>query len=61
MSIHPTMSNQDLQSVIEALSAIIKNQDEWLKDYEYNCVTNAFDYVHYFKVNSNRCKNIITL
>jgi selenocysteine lyase/cysteine desulfurase len=42
MSIHPTMTNDDLLFCVDAVKQIIKNADEWGKDYSYNSHTNEF-------------------
>ncbi len=42
MSIHPTMTNDDLLFSINAIKEIIKNAEVWGKDYSYNPHTNEF-------------------
>jgi len=42
MSIHPTMTNDDLLFSINAINEIIKNADVWSKDYSYNSHSNEF-------------------
>ncbi len=42
MSIHPTMTNEELYFVIDAIGAVVKNIKEWEKDYIYNPAKNEF-------------------
>ena len=42
MSLHPTMTNDELYTVTNALKEIIDNIEEWQKDYSYNIHTNEF-------------------
>ena len=42
LSLHPTMTNKELQYILEAIQSIIKNVNEWIKDYEYSPVSNEF-------------------
>lgn len=45
MSIHPTMSNKELEFIVEALEQLAANFDSWADDYEYNLKTNEFKYL----------------
>ena len=45
MSIHPTMSNKELEFIVEALEQLAANFDSWGDDYEYNIKTNEFKYL----------------
>lgn len=42
MSIHPVMSNAELEQVLDAIEALAAHHEEWAKDYEYNNHTNEF-------------------
>ncbi len=42
MSLHPTMTNDELYLILNAINEIIENIDEWSKDYNYNIHTNEF-------------------
>jgi len=42
LSLHPTMTDQELDTVIEALHAISSHHQEWQKEYVYNRHTNEF-------------------
>lgn len=44
MSIHPTMTNQEIHFICDALKSISENINEWSEDYEYDALKN--DYVH---------------
>lgn len=49
LSVHPTMSNAELETIIDALGQIAANHKEWAKDYIYDKHTNEFyhkDYVN---------------
>ena len=42
MSIHPTMTDAELNTVIDGIAQIVKNIDEWSKDYIYDKSKNEF-------------------
>lgn len=42
MSLHPTMTNEELDEIIYAVGEIVKNIDGWQKDYEYDPHMNEF-------------------
>lgn len=42
LSLHPTMTNDELYYIINALKEIIKNSDKWSYDYKYDVSTNEF-------------------
>ncbi|TCP25829.1 selenocysteine lyase/cysteine desulfurase [Tenacibaculum skagerrakense] len=44
LSIHPTITNQELDFICDALRELHQNIEEWATDYEYDSVKN--DYVH---------------
>ena len=44
LSIHPTITNQELDFICDAIRELHENIEEWAKDYEYDPVKN--DYVH---------------
>lgn len=41
-SLHPTMTNEELNFVIDAIEEIIKNIEVWSKDYSYSKTTNEY-------------------
>jgi selenocysteine lyase/cysteine desulfurase len=42
LSLHPTMTNEELYFTIDAIKQINENQSKWAKDYIYNKHTNEF-------------------
>ncbi|WP_052143760.1 aminotransferase class V-fold PLP-dependent enzyme [Wocania ichthyoenteri] len=42
MSIHPTMSNEEVNFICDAIEAVSQNFNAWGKDYEYNAIKNEF-------------------
>ncbi len=45
LSIHPTMRNSELQTIINGVSEIVKNAEEWSRNYKYNKQSNEFSYI----------------
>lgn len=45
ISLHPTMSNNELLFICDSLKQIVQNIENWQKDYLYNCITNEFDHL----------------
>ncbi|WP_442845105.1 aminotransferase class V-fold PLP-dependent enzyme [Leeuwenhoekiella sp. H156] len=43
VSLHPIMTNVEVQTIVEALGQIIRYGEVWKFDYEYNPQTNEFD------------------
>lgn len=43
LSIHPTMTNEELLFICNALKLIVSNIEEWQKLYQYNATTNEFE------------------
>jgi selenocysteine lyase/cysteine desulfurase len=44
LSLHPTMTNEELMIIVNAISQISENHLEWEKDYNYNPHTNEFQH-----------------
>lgn len=44
MSIHPTITNEEVKYVCESIKSLAKNFKEWKKDYTYNATSNEFEY-----------------
>jgi selenocysteine lyase/cysteine desulfurase len=44
LSIHPTMTNDDVDYILGALEELARNHKEWAKEYTYNPLSNEFDY-----------------
>lgn len=42
LSLHPTMTDQELDTAIYGIQQLAENLDEWSKDYIYNCKSNEF-------------------
>ncbi len=42
LSLHPTMTNQELNYIIDSITSIVENHQEWAKNYTYNKHTNEF-------------------
>ncbi|MEP1490366.1 MAG: aminotransferase class V-fold PLP-dependent enzyme [Algibacter sp.] len=42
MSIHPTMTNTEIEFICDAIEAVSKNHKSWGKDYSYNTIKNEF-------------------
>ncbi|HLP71845.1 MAG TPA: aminotransferase class V-fold PLP-dependent enzyme [Bacteroidales bacterium] len=47
LSLHPTMTNDELNFIIDAISQVALNAKEWEKDYSYNCHTNEFNHLSF--------------
>jgi len=47
-SVHPTMLDEEVHYIIDAIESIIKNIDNWKNDYEYSSKTN--EYYHVSKI-----------
>jgi hypothetical protein len=45
LSIHPTMTDDELETVITALNEIAEHASEWSADYTYNRRTNEFTHM----------------
>lgn len=45
MSIHPTMTNQEIDYILDALDELCLHHKEWATDYIYNVHTNEFKHV----------------
>ncbi len=42
LSLHPTMTDQELNYIIDSITSIVENYQEWAKNYTYNKHTNEF-------------------
>lgn len=43
-SIHPTMLEEEVDYMVEALHQLMMNKEEWASSYTYNAATNEFEY-----------------
>ena len=44
MSIHPTMTNEEIHFICDAIKDVSENFEKWSKDYEYNAIKNEFEH-----------------
>ncbi|MCK0107765.1 aminotransferase class V-fold PLP-dependent enzyme [Flavobacteriaceae bacterium S0825] len=44
MSIHPTMTNEEILFICDAIKDVAENFETWSKDYEYNAIKNEFEH-----------------
>lgn len=44
MSIHPTMTNDEIEFICDAIAEVSNNFSSWSDDYEYNALKN--EYIH---------------
>ena len=54
MSLHPTMTNDEVEYIISSIEDLARNHVEWSLDYKYNSKTNEFKYVHKDFTRKNR-------
>lgn len=45
LSIHPTMTTEDVQLIIKAIGEVAANHEEWKKDYQYDPKTNEYSHI----------------
>lgn len=57
MSIHPTMTNDELYLVINAISEVVKNINSWEKDYNYDITKNEFFHISSSGDEAEKVKN----
>lgn len=50
MSIHPTMTNEEIAYICDALESLVENHTEWSKDYKYDVRTNEFTHRHFVDI-----------
>jgi len=49
LSVHPTMTNAELDTICNAIEDISKNHQEWSKDYVYDSSTNEFTHHNFIE------------
>ena len=54
MSIHPTMTDDEIHFIMKAIKNLSKNHRDWAKDYTYNNNSNEFVYKDIFFANKNK-------
>ena len=47
LSLHPTMTDDELMSITDAIGQTVENIDEWRKDYSYDLHTNEFHHINF--------------
>ena len=47
LSIHPTMNEDEIYYITHAIRDVVKNIDQWEKDYRYSVTTNEFYHMHF--------------
>jgi len=52
VSLHPTMTDEELEFIINAVDEISKNHEEWTKEYTYDSCTNEF--THHSEIDYNK-------
>jgi len=57
MSIHPTMTNDELYLITNALREIVENIDSWQNDYTYNIHKNEFFHISSDGLEKDRVKS----
>lgn len=53
MSIHPTMTDEEMDYILNGILALAKNHEEWSKDYMYNADSNDFKHMFDTHVEEN--------
>ena len=61
LSIHPTMTNEELMTIVKALNEISSNIDQYRHQYVHNKSTNEFDHVDFKKNYQKIFKNWFSL
>ena len=46
MSIHPTIRNDEVQYICKSIQSLCENFKDWVGDYNYNPISNEFEYKH---------------
>jgi selenocysteine lyase/cysteine desulfurase len=47
LSLHPTMTNDELLFILDAIGEIVRNSQKWSKDYHYDNHTNEFYHIRF--------------
>lgn len=61
MSIHPTMTNSEVNFICDAIETVSMNFDTWGKDYEYHAIKNEFIHKGNHNIEQNIIKNWFTV
>lgn len=57
MSIHPTMTNKEIEFICDAIKEVAENCKAWANDYEYNAIKNEFIHKSNSQIESIITKN----
>lgn len=57
LSLHPTMTNEELIFICKAIEQTVENAEEWKKDYSYDRHTNEFNHISFSEKNDLRCSD----
>jgi selenocysteine lyase/cysteine desulfurase len=52
LSLHPTMTNNELMFILDAVRQTVENAEKWMKDYIYDSTTNEFHHYKFPEKNS---------
>ena len=47
MSIHPVMTNEEVEYILSGIEQVAIHYPEWKKDYQYNEQTNEYSYISF--------------
>jgi selenocysteine lyase/cysteine desulfurase len=61
MSIHPTMSNKDIEKICSAIEATANHFKEWQTDYKYDAIKNEFMHIGQIATEKDIIKNWFNL
>ncbi|WP_224484358.1 aminotransferase class V-fold PLP-dependent enzyme [Robertkochia aurantiaca] len=57
MSVHPTMTDKEIDYICDAIQAVAENHSEWSEDYEYDEAANEFRYKQSIKLEEEFIKD----
>jgi hypothetical protein len=57
LSLHPTMTDDELLFITDAIRQIVEKHDEWQKDYLYDSQTNEFNHSEFHDNNKLKYSN----
>lgn len=61
MSIHPTMTNNEIAFICDAINEVAEHSQTWGKDYEYNAIKNEFVHIGHHEIEKEITKNWFNL
>jgi len=61
LSLHPTMTNEELRFIIDAIKQVSVHHPEWKKDYLYNKHTNEFTHINEWHQKDDQVKSWFVL